>query len=97
VYGGEVEELGSIQSELLRFLDREGGEFVDCYNHGISSDVFLRLGLWPRGDDVIIPNYFEPFERRNIDLRFAYLSPEKRYVVFKGDADQDRPSTVRCG
>ena len=38
-----------------------------------------------------IPNYFEPFERINVDIYFA-ASVSKGLVLFRGDGDQDRPS-----
>jgi hypothetical protein len=41
--------------------------------------------------DFVIPNYFEPFEMRNIEIDFAYKS-ENAITIFKGDSDQDRPN-----
>lgn len=90
---GAFEGLASIQSELLTLAEREHAEYVDCYNYGVEPEVFRRLGFERRNDRVTIPNYFEPFERRNIDLTFGIKS-DCRYVVFKGDSDQDRPNVL---
>ena len=42
----------------------------------------------------IIPEYFEPFVNKNIDLYSAYISNEKNIRLFKGDGDMDRPSKI---
>ena len=40
----------------------------------------------------IIPNYYEPFVKKNIELRFAIKSNDSVFsILFKGDCDQDRP------
>ena len=44
--------------------------------------------------DIIIPNYFEPFVRKNIDVYYSidkYHTPYNKRI-FKADSDQDRPS-----
>jgi len=44
--------------------------------------------------NLIIPNYFEPFKRINIDLNYAYkdLKKDSPVRLFKADGDQDRPN-----
>ncbi len=46
--------------------------------------------------EVIIPLYFEPFERKNVNLDFHLLDTHKdRPVrVFGGDGDADRPDIL---
>ncbi len=52
----------------------------------------------PPGDPVVIPNYFEPFERRNKVLDYGFIVPSGvRYRMFKGDSDQDRPNRIPAG
>ena len=44
--------------------------------------------------NLIVPNHFEPFENKNIDIIIAYLSFYKNNTnirLFKGDSDMDRP------
>lgn len=41
-------------------------------------------------DENLIPVYFEPFVKENVDIYFAFKSKNKNYAIFKGDSDQDR-------
>ena len=45
-------------------------------------------------EEIIVPNYFEPFEKKNVKLEIAYKSKSDNYVAFKGDSDQDRPNVL---
>lgn len=70
-------------------------EYADIYNAGIDEIRFERAGFSKIDPDgpTIVPDHFEPLERRNVRLWFALKSkPASTAVVFKGDADQDRPS-----
>lgn len=89
---GSIKSLTSIETELIKLLKYEDAEYIDCYNYGIPDKYFINLGFKKRDDAVIIPNYFEPFEQRNVDIKFAYKSCSDNYIIFKGDGDQDRPS-----
>ncbi|KAB7672275.1 hypothetical protein [Plesiomonas shigelloides] len=48
-------------------------------------------GFIKSSESVIIPNYFEPFEMRNVKIDYAYKA-NKDLVIFRGDSDQDRPN-----
>lgn len=89
---GAIDNLSSIQSELIELLGKENAEYIDCYNFGIKEESFFKIGFLKRDETVIIPNYFEPFEQKNVDIRFAYLCDKEDYIIFKADGDQDRPS-----
>lgn len=71
-------------------------EYADFYNSGISNTYFLSNGFLEVDDfqeDIVIPNYFEPFLQENCPLDGIIISKvPKKYVIFKGDADQDRPN-----
>jgi hypothetical protein len=80
-------------------LDSTGAEYIDFYGHGFDTAILRRNGFLNRAErpEAIVPNYFEPFERKNIDLRFAHWSEgrgESPYLIVKADADQDRPSVL---
>lgn len=93
---GNIEHLPCLSAELQKMLTDIGAEYMDILNYGIDEEVFFNLGflkLNPIGD-VIIPNYFEPFERKNIRIEFAYKA-DFNYVIFKGDSDQDRPNIIQ--
>ncbi len=90
-------ELTGLSSELQRVVQERGAEYCDFYVHGIPEEVVTRVGFVRRtcDSDVIVPNYFEPFEQRNVELRYACLtSKQGAFVICKGDSDQDRPSAL---
>lgn len=74
--------------ELMLFYD---AEYVDCYEAGIKEAIFLESG-WKKARDSgnIIPNYFSPYVKENVDV--SYFSTDSEIVLFKGDGDQDRPN-----
>ena len=41
-------------------------------------------------DGNIIPEYFSPFEQKNVDI--YYMSEMDKPILFKGDGDMDRPN-----
>ena len=78
---------------ILDQVRRHGAEYADILNWGIDSAWFEAAGfspIDPSGPDIV-PNHFEPFERRNAPVRFA-LKADRPAVLFKGDGDQDRPN-----
>lgn len=91
---GSLEEVGCLYEDFQTILCETGSEYVDFMCFGIDDAVFHRMGfdkLAPDSDELVIPNYFEPFEPKNIIINGAY-KPAERYCMFKADADQDRPS-----
>ena len=74
-------------------LAREGAEYLDFYCSG--AEVPLRAAgfrtLETEGP-IVLPSYFEPFERRNVDILWSLKGPGEAVLICKGDADQDRPS-----
>jgi hypothetical protein len=76
-------------------VEERDAEYADVYNTGIDGAVFEQAGfrrIDPDGPEVV-PDHFEPFERRNVRLWFS-VSGTGHPVLFKGDADQDRPNRV---
>lgn len=90
---GTLYGLDNIFCNIGRLLEEYNAEYIDCYNYGIASDQFYRLGFSRVEGETIVPNYFEPFERVNVDIYCAYYS-KKDVIIFKGDGDQDRPSII---
>ena len=92
---GDQEHLRGIGSALSRLLYENQYEYVDCYLYGIADDILADAGLSLKQDDgdLIIPNHFEPFERKNVAIRFA-ASHTDGFFMFKADGDQDRPSVI---
>lgn len=91
---GSLEEIGCLYEDFQSILHESCSEYVDFLCFGIDDSAFQNMGfdkLDPEQDKLIIPNYFEPFEAKNIVINGAY-KPAERYCMFKADADQDRPS-----
>jgi len=64
----------------------------DIYCYGVPEEYLFTAGFsWCTNEEAIIPNYFAPFEQKNTDIYFA-TSLWGEFDVFRGDADQDRPS-----
>lgn len=92
---GKLEGLSSIYSEVQKLLKEHNAEYIDCLNYGIDPAVFDDLGfvLLDVEGELIIPNYFEPFLRKNVVLNGAYKA-NFHYTMFKADSDQDRPNIL---
>jgi hypothetical protein len=92
---GNINLLPNLFDQLQARLIDEDAEYIDFVNYGISEDLFLQLGFTKLIVDgnTTIPNYFEPFEKANIEIEFASKST-KPYIIFKGDSDQDRPNII---
>lgn len=79
-------------------LYKFNAEFIDIYSLGIPQIYLHRAGFFDRSsiDGLIIPNHFEPYNQKNIDIYSAIrtnLNPSK-IRLFRGDGDQDRPSII---
>ena len=87
---------GNCYDSLKELLYAEDAEYIDIMNYGINKEVFLHTGFneLDVNGDLIIPNYFEPFEQRNVKIELAFKSQYDDYVAFKGDSDQDRPNII---
>lgn len=94
---GDISTAGRIYGSLQELLHKEGSEYLDCLNYGIAESVFKNMGFQKLDpdSDTVIPDYFEPFERRNVQTNFAVKSSFDEYVIFKGDGDRDRPSILK--
>jgi len=90
---GPDNALDGIGGELDLIMNANELEYTDFYCIGISHESMLNAGFVLRDDEDknIIPNHFEPYERKNIDI----LCPHHNMRAFKGDGDQGRPKRVR--
>ena len=95
---GEVEWLARAQGHLQALTVEHDAEYIDLVQTGIDDALldaggFLTVGRVP---DLILPNYFSPFERHNVEIEFAYKVTDADTPVrlFRADSDQDRPNRV---
>ena len=87
---------GYIYPSIQEILQEGEYEYADFLNYGIDKRIISEMGFKELDfdeDKLILPNYFEPFERKNVKMTVVYKS-KFPYVAFKGDADQDRPNVL---
>ncbi|WP_305767115.1 hypothetical protein [Candidatus Epulonipiscium viviparus] len=91
---GDQKLFAMVGANLAQLLIAGNYEYIDFYEHGFTAEYILAAGFVERlaNDANIIPNYFEPFLKRNIDIWVHYKPDET--LFFKADSDQDRPSIV---
>ena len=89
-YLGEQSCFGGL-TPFLREKLREF-EYLDFYCHGFEERYLTQAGMveLTADDSNIIPNYFAPYEARNIDIWVG--APETGATFFKADGAQDRPN-----
>lgn len=94
---GNIEQLPDMTENFQNILANETCEFIDCFNYGISSESFVKMGFVEHDTesaDSIIPVYMEPYEKKNVRIAVGYRSKNDKFVAFKGDSDQDRPNIL---
>ncbi len=89
---GDVSNFAFLGDSISQLLTNNSYEYVDLYELNMDEDAIKKAGFVERKeDDVnIIPNYFEPYECRNVEIYVHHLDDND--YCFKGDGDQDRPS-----
>lgn len=88
---GDINVLGKL-SEWLKFIVLNNNyEYVDLLCNGIEKTLLTKSGLINKKDNFnIVPTYFEPFIKQNIDIHFE--KSHKELILFKGESDGDRPN-----
>src|SRR5690606_16042836 len=73
-------------------------EYIDLVQWGVDPDLLAAAGFVnpDAHRDLVLPNYFSPFERRNITIGASLRqvgegSPAR---MFRADSDQDRPNVL---
>ena len=92
---GDIDNIESLKKQFENLLFLENAEYIDVLNYGISKKIFKKIGFSKldfSSDNIIIPNFFQPFVQKNIKIEFSYISKYDDFVIFRGDGDQDRPS-----
>ncbi len=85
----------SLYNEFQILLDDSNAEYIDLLCQVPDEENILHMGFFKKDvENEIIPNYFEPFLKKNIIIDYAYKSKENNYAIFKADADQDRPTIL---
>ncbi len=94
--GSEFGLIG-LSEEWIKLVKDTGAEYVDFVCAGFNEKWLALSGFskTPHDDTVIVPNYFEPFERKQIKILFM-MNRESfdGFRMVKGDSDQDRPNFI---
>lgn len=93
---GNLNYLNFFQNNLQNLVIKSKYECIDFYCNGLNEKILLKAGFKKNQfkNNVIIPNYFEPFLKKNIKIAFAIWPNKNMPPFFKGDGDQDRPNKV---
>lgn len=75
-----------------KLLKNSGYEYIDFYCAGFEDYLVQEAGFTSLKDNDtnIIPNYFYPYEQKNVDIWVQSTSPHTLFT--KADGDQDRPN-----
>ncbi|BBF44387.1 hypothetical protein lbkm_3100 [Lachnospiraceae bacterium KM106-2] len=92
-YIGDKTVVAHLGRELCELLG-DHAEYLDFYCYGFEQEKLEQAGFTKKTEDDpnVIPNYFEPFERSNVEIWFNSTSPD--ITICKADADQDRPNIL---
>ncbi len=92
---GDETALQKCGAELDRIMVENACEYTDIYEFGLADSVLYELGMKESNeeDSNIIPNYFEPFEPKNVDIHF-FTNQLDNFRMFKADGDQERPNFI---
>jgi hypothetical protein len=91
---GAMARAGAGLQDLLR---QSGAEYLDFFCSGMRPELQAAgLRELPSAGEsqIVLPGYFEPFERSNVELVYSLRGPGDTPIVCKGDADQDRPNLL---
>ncbi|REK66453.1 MAG: hypothetical protein C6P35_07205 [Cohnella sp.] len=93
-YIGDQKLFSGLGEEFERLIKKHEYEYIDFYTLGFNEEYVLSAGFKLRTDDDpnVIPNYFEPFVRENVDIWAHYKFDGT--LFFKADGDQDRPNQI---
>lgn len=98
---GDVDVLARCGASLRDLLDEAACEYFDVVHYGVSPTILKAAGFVSTTEypDLVLPNYFEPFEQRNVDIRVAFRATgdlaARPIRLFRADSDQDRPNDPR--
>ncbi len=94
---GPDEALFGIGPELDLIMRANGIEYTDFYCAGLAQGALGAAGFALKDDDDpnIIPDFFEPFLQKNVEILYQAPPDTPPFRLFKGDADQGRPKRLR--
>ena len=87
----EINDLHIIYNISKSLFQKENLEYIDFYAARLPKKIQqnIKFNIIKNNDKNIIPDYFEPFENKN--QKIFYETSNNKMILFKADADQDRP------
>ena len=96
---GDTEWLRDSRGLLQQEVIAAGAEYIDVVHWGVDEAVLADAGFVGPGtvSGLVLPNYFSPFERRNVTIEAAVkmTAPGGPVHLYRADSDQDRPNLAR--
>lgn len=92
-YFGKLDEFAKLSGAFDKLMLEQNCEYIDIYSYGIPKELLKQGGFCELNgsDPNIIPNYFQPFLQKNVDIWM--MKPDiDNFFMLRGDGDQDRPS-----
>ena len=96
---GKQNEFSKIGNLIIYLFKKHKSEFIDIYSYGINVKYMEKVGFIDRRkiNNLIVPDYYEPFIRKNVNLMYGYMCKYKKknnIRILKGDGDRDRPNII---
>lgn len=95
---GNIKYLFNSSVLFKKIIEDNEYEFVDMYFFG-NNNIKINKNKFKKNNfdkNMIIPNFFEPFIKKNIKVNFAILTKKTtKFFLFKGDCDQERPNIFK--
>ena len=92
---GNIDKKIYIGNILKKYLEDNNFEYIDFLCIGLSKHILKQIGFNLKKNNQLIPNYFEPYVKKNITLELCiFINNYKNCIFFKGDGDQDRPKLI---
>ncbi len=92
---GNLDKKIYVGNIIKKYLEVNNFEYIDFLCIGLKNHLLKRIGFNLKKTNQLIPNYFEPFIKKNITLELCiFINNFKDCIFFKGDGDQDRPKLI---
>ena len=95
---GKITFKDNILGLVKKYLYVNQLEYIDFLCSGFDQNLLINLGFNKKEKKQIIPNYFEPFIKKNINVNLCIMInkyKKNKTVILKGDGDQDRINIIK--
>jgi len=92
-YIGLNKNIFLFKNYLIKLFKNMRCEYIDIYNIGLDKKTLIKMGFkLKKNKKEIIPDFFDPFLKKNIKLLYGLKNKKKNFLLFKADGDRDRPN-----